>query len=268
MKLALPVITVTSLAALWLASTGCGSSPHGTATILGTVSNASTQRYQVKVEGTNVSTTTNSHGKFTLNGVPSGNATLHFMSNGVDVRLEISGLTEGMTMRITVRITSSGAHMVRAPNDVNLTGIIESLAEPNFTISGLTVITNGDTEFKRRDQRINLADLAVGQLVRVEGTLNADGKVVAREVRVLVPPEANRVRIRGVIESITPPDLKISGLAITTDANTRFEGRSLANLRVGDAVEVEGTLRADGTVLARSIKKIDREEEDDHDDDD
>ena len=87
MKLALRVITVTSVAALWLTSAGCGSSQHGTATILGTVSNASTQRFQVKAEGTNVSTTTNSHGQFTLKGVPSGNATLHFVSNGVDVRL-------------------------------------------------------------------------------------------------------------------------------------------------------------------------------------
>jgi len=268
MKLALRVMTVTSVAALWLATAGCGSSPHGSATILGTVSNASTQRFQVSVEGTNISTATNSGGQFTLQGVPSGTVVLHFVSNGVDVRLEVSGLTEGMTLRITVRITASGAVMVREPNEIEVSGTIESITPPNLKISGLTVITNGDTEFKRRDQRINLADLAVGQLVRVEGTLNADGKVVAREVRVLVPPEANRVRIRGVIESITPPDLKISGLAITTDANTRFEGRSLANLRVGDAVEVEGTLRADGTVLARSIKKIDREEEDDHDDDD
>jgi len=268
MKLALPVITVTSVAALWLVSAGCGSSPHGTATILGTVSNASTQRYQVKVEGTNVSTTTNSHGKFTLNGVPSGNATLHFTSNGVDVRLEVSGLTEGMTMRITVRITSSGAHMVRAPNDVNLTGTIESIAEPTFTISGLTVITNADTQLKRSGQTINFADLAVGQLVRVQGSLNADGQVVATTVQV-VSPEQAQVRIRGVIESITPPDLTISGLTITTDSNTHFQGvHSLANFSVGDAVEVQGTLLADGTVLARSIKKIAQDEGDDDQGDD
>jgi len=268
MKLALRVMTVTSVAALWLASAGCGSSSHGSATILGTVTNASTQQFRVSVEGTNVSTTTNSRGQFTLEGVPSGTVVLHFVSNGVDVRLEVSGLTEGMTLRITVRITASGAVMVRAPNEIELSGTIESIAAPNLRISGLTVITNGDTELKRRDQRINFADLAVGQLVRVQGSLNADGKVVAREIRVLVPPDANRVRIRGVIESIAPPDLKISGLTIRTDANTRFEGRSLANLRVGDAVEVEGTLGADGTVLARSVKKIEQEEDDDHDKDD
>ena len=267
MKLALRVITVTSVAALWLTSAGCGSSQHGTATILGTVSNASTQRFQVKVEGTNVSTTTNSHGQFTLNGVPSGNVTLHFVSNGVDVRLEVSGLTEGMTMRITVHINGSHATMARAPNEITLSGTIESIADPNFTISGLTVITNADTKLKQGGHTINFADLAVGQLVRVQGTLDTDGNVVATLVQV-VSPEQAQIRIRGLIDSITPPDLTISGLTITTDANTHFQGTSLANLAVGDAVQVDGTLQADGTVLARSIKKIAQEEGDDNEGDD
>jgi hypothetical protein len=264
MKLTLPVVTVTSVAALWLASAGCGSLPHGTATIVGTVTNASTQRYQVKVEGTNVSTTTNSHGQFTLEGVPSGNVTLHFTSNGVDVRLEISGLTEGMTMRITVSINSSGAHMVLGPNDIVLTGTIQSITEPTFTISGLTVITKADTQIKRSGQTLSFADLAVGQLVRVQGFLDAAGNVVASTVQVSVPPEHNQVLIRGIIESITPPDLTVSGLAVTTDANTRFQGHSLAHFNVGDAVEVVGTV-TDGTVLASSIKKI--RQHHDHDDD-
>jgi hypothetical protein len=271
MKLALPVVTVTSVAALWLASAGCGSLPHGTATILGTVTNASTQRYQVKVEGTNIATTTNSHGQFTLEGVPSGNVTLHFTSNGVDVRLEVSGLTEGMTMRITVSINSSGAHMVLGPNDIVLTGTIQSITEPTFTISGLTVITKAATQIKRSGQTITFADLAVGQPVRVQGFLDAAGNVVASTVQVLVSSEHNQVLIRGVIESITPPDLTVSGLAVTTDANTRFQGHSLAHFNVGDAVEVVGTVLADGTVLASSIKKIhqhhdDQDEDEDEDD--
>src|SRR5262249_48896800 len=156
---------------------------------------ASTQRYQVRVEGTNISTTTNSRGQFTLEGVPAGTVVLHFMSNAVDVRLEVSGLTEGMTLRIPVRITPSGAHLVRAPNDVNLTGIIESIEELNFTISRLTAITNANTRLKQRGQTISFADLAVGQLVRVQGSLNADGQVVASTVQV-VSPEQAQVRIR------------------------------------------------------------------------
>jgi len=228
---------------------------------VGTITNAQAQPLRVSVEGTKVSTTTNSSGQFTLQGLPSGTVVLHFEGRGVDVRVEISGLNAGMTLRITVRITASGAVIVRAPNEIELTGTIESITAPNLKVSGLTVITNADTEFKRRGERVNFADLAVGQLVRVEGSLNADGKVVAREIRILVPPDQNRVRIRGVIESIAPPNLKISGLTIATDANTRFNVHSLTNLRVGDVVQVEGSLGADGTVLARSIEKLARDEE-------
>ncbi len=268
MKFALRVVTLTSAVALGLAIAGCGSSPsNGSATILGTVTNAPAQ-LRVSVEGTNLSTTTNSSGQFTLQGVPSGTVVLRFVGGGVDVRVEISGLNADATLRITVRITGAGAVIVRAPNEIEFTGTIESVEAPNLKISGLTVITNANTEFKRRGERVNFADLAVGQLVRVEGSLNADGKVVAREIRVLVPPDQNRVRIRGVIESITPPNLKISGLTVATDANTRFNVHLLANLRVGDVVQVEGTLGADGTVLARSIEKIvleDEDEDEDHD---
>lgn len=171
---------------------------------MGTITNAQAQPLRVSVEGTKVSTTTNSSGQFTLQGLPSGTVVLHFEGRGVDVRVEISGLNAGMTLRITVRITASGAVIVRAPNEIELTGTIESITAPNLKVSGLTVITNADTEFKRRGERVNFADLAVGQLVRVEGSLNADGKVVAREIRILVPPDQNRVRIRGVIESSAP----------------------------------------------------------------
>jgi len=83
---------------------------------------------------------------------------------------------------------------------------------------------------------------------------------------ITVSPEI--VKLGSAIDSITPPDLTISGLTITTDANTHFQGTSLANLAVGDAVQVDGTLQADGTVLARSIKKIAQEEGDDNEGDD
>jgi hypothetical protein len=268
MKFALRLMTLAFAVALGLAIADCGSSPSkGSGTVLGTVTNTPAQ-LRVSVEGTNLSTTTNSSGQFTLRGVPSGTVALRFVGGGVDVRIEISGLNADATMRITVRITGSGAVVLRAPNELELTGTIESVDPPNLKISGLTVITNGNTELKRHGERVNLADLAVGQLVRVDGSLNADGTVLAQKIRVLVSPDQNRVRIRGVIDSITPPNLMISGLTIVTDANTRFDVHTLANLMVGDVVQVDGTIGADGTVLARSIEKIMREDEEEDEDDD
>jgi hypothetical protein len=262
MKLALRVVSLASAVALGLATAGCSSSPSdGRATLLGTVTNVPAQSLQVGVERTNVSTTTNSFGQFTLKGLPSGTIVLRFVGGGVDTRGEMSGLKAGMTSRITVQITASGAVIRPAPNEIELTGTIDSITPPNLKISGLTVITDANTEFKRRGGRVSFADLAIGQLVRIEGSVNTNGQVVARKIWVFVHPGQNSVRVRGVIESITPPNLTISGLTIATDANTRLNVHSLANLMGGDAVQVEGTLRADGTVLARSIEKLARDEE-------
>ena len=262
MKLALQVVSIATAVALGLATPGCGSSSSdGSATILGTVTNAQSQLLRVSVEGTSLSCTTDSSGQFTLKRVPSGTVVLRFVGRGVDVRGRMSGLNAGTTTRITVQISASGAVIVRAPNEIELTGTIESITAPNLKVSGLTVVTNTDTKFKRRGERGNFADLAVGQLVRVEGSVNAEGQVLAREIRVLVTPDQSSVRIRGVIESIAPPTLKILGLTIATDANTRFNVHSLANLMVGDVVQVEGRFLADGTVLARSIEKLAPEEE-------
>jgi len=268
MKLALQVVSLAFAVALGLGIAGCGSSSSdGSATILGTVTNAQAELLRVSVEGTNLSCTTDFSGQFTLKRVPSGTVVLRFVGRGVDVRGRISGLNAGMTSRITVQITPSGAVIIRAPNDIQLTGTIESITAPNLKVSGLTVITNADTKFKRRGGRVNFADLSIGQLVRVEGSLNPDGQVVARKIRVLVTADQSSVRIRGVIDSIAPPTVKISGLAIATDANTRFNVSSFANLMVGDVVHVEGMLLADGTVLARSIEKVGREEEEEDEDD-
>jgi hypothetical protein len=54
----------------------------------------------------------------------------------------------------------------------------------------------------------------------------------------------------------------VAGRTVVTDANTRIlDGRnnpvSLAALPVGGLVEVEGTSRPDGSVLAKKIKQQD-----------
>src|SRR5262249_3447847 len=151
MKLALRVVFVASAVALGLATTGCGSSSSdGSATIMGTVTNAQAQPLRVSVEGTNDSTTTNSSAQFTRPGLPCGALLLHVVGRGVRGRGEISGLNAGAALRITVRITGSRAVTVRAPNEIELTGTIESITAPNLKVSGLVVITNADTEFKQR----------------------------------------------------------------------------------------------------------------------
>jgi hypothetical protein len=69
----------------------------------------------------------------------------------------------------------------------------------------------------------------------------------------------DHVEFRGTIESVDAPELTVSGRRVRTSASTRIlDDRnnpiSLANLRAGLFVEVEGHARGDGSVAARKVK--------------
>ena len=69
--------------------------------------------------------------------------------------------------------------------EVALRGFVESIADPNFSILGVTIETGGGTQFQDlNDQPISAADFfpqATGSLVEASGTLN-NGVIVAEEV--------------------------------------------------------------------------------------
>src|SRR5262249_7941520 len=81
-------------------------------------------------------------------------------------------------------------------------------------------------------------------------------------------PAGKRVEFNGTVESITPPTLTVSGRPVVTNADTKIKRSgnpiTLADLKVGDQVEVEGTQQADGSVLASKIKFEDDDNQDEN----
>jgi predicted acyltransferase (DUF342 family) len=71
---------------------------------------------------------------------------------------------------------------------------------------------------------------------------------------------------KGKIDWIHGSTLKVCGKTVHTDHNTKIEKGdkviSLGDLKVGEIVEVEGTLQADGSILAKEIKVEDDAEDD------
>jgi hypothetical protein len=100
----------------------------------------------------------------------------------------------------------------------------------------------------------------VGDPVQVEGTLRADGTVLARSIHKLTRDEEdeNEVEFEGAIQSVTPPTLTVANKTVLTDSNTRISRNDstvmLSDLQVGEHVEVEGMRQADGSVLATQIE--------------
>ena len=67
--------------------------------------------------------------------------------------------------------------------EVEFTGAIGAINPPMLTVGGRTVVTDAATEIERDGMRLGLADLHVGDTVEVKGTVQSDGSVLAREIR-------------------------------------------------------------------------------------
>jgi hypothetical protein len=85
--------------------------------------------------------------------------------------------------------------------------------------------------------------------VEVKGFLQADGRILAREIKVKKAPGPVRMEFKGVVEEVLPNGYRIAGITVVVTATTRIDGP----IAVGDLVEVKGVLQADGTVLAFRI---------------
>jgi Domain of unknown function (DUF5666)/Carboxypeptidase regulatory-like domain len=245
-----------------LAIAACGSSPVR-ARLEGMLDPASLadsrgQPVQVSVTGTSRATATDASGQFVFDDLAPGDATLRFRGRGFDVTVRISGLVAGQTLQITVQIAARGCVVRRArANEIALVGAIGSATASSITVSGVEVDTDANTRIEDRDETpLTLADLKVGDVVRVEGMLQAGGKVLAREIERVTAPGQNEALLRGLVSAVdaSKSTFAVSGLTVSTDASTRLVGiATLADLNVGDRVLVQGTLQPDGSVKARLV---------------
>ncbi len=58
------------------------------------------------------------------------------------------------------------------------------LTPPSLRVAGRTVETDANTEIERDDDRVALSELAVGERVKVEGTILPNGNLLARKIEV------------------------------------------------------------------------------------
>ena len=196
----------------WLACSGSPSTPSGSdasVTIQGSVNpsvsaasvgrkaagsqSSSSSGISVTIDGTSVSTMTDSSGHFVLHGVPSGSVTLHFKGQGIDATLTLTGLTSGETLTISVKLTGNDAELepedpespspepTAAPTcfavgeHAEVEGNITALGASTITVdqeghgSFLCMVTTSTT-IVHGNKTILLTDLHMGDHVHVSGT--------------------------------------------------------------------------------------------------
>ncbi|MBL8093896.1 MAG: hypothetical protein JNL73_06970 [Anaerolineales bacterium] len=151
--------------------------------------------------------------------------------------------------------------------EVEFTGTIESLDGSTLVVSGRRVIITAQTEVKLQPQK--------GLNVKVHGSLQADGSVVAREIEsvpagqathqpgLTTTPRAEGTRqpqgtrqageteFYGTVSSINGNVYVVNGLTVVVNGEVK------GPIVVGDLVKVHGVTQPDGSVLAREIERAD-----------
>jgi hypothetical protein len=234
----------------------------------------------VSVVGTSARTEVDEEGRFVLDRLPSGTVALAFEGAGTSARLEIEGLVDGQVLTVTVALSGSGARVTGTPNcspaaETQLTGRLESTNGTRLVVGGRTVDASEVRKVWRGDRRIQLADLEVGEKVKVWGTLRGDGVVAAEEIVALTsgtaPGGDTWVSFKGTVQSVVfdafdaldvhqdcIPVLVVSGRKVKTDGSTKLkwsDGTALdpGQIAVGDHAYVEGWSKAQGYVAATKV---------------
>lgn len=135
--------------------------------------------------------------------------------------------------------------------------ITRFVSASDFDVEGIPVTTTGSTNFVNG----TAADLDLNRKVEVEGSLNASGVVVATKVELKL---SNFIRIEGRVDATSASSVTIFGVVISTNAVTRFEDKSsadlevfnLTNINVGDYLETRGYEDATG-VVATQVERDD-----------
>ena len=146
----------------------------------------------VKVVGTDISTTTNGQGLFTLTGVPPGEVRLELTAAGGSATISISGVRVDEEIRISVTLNGTNARVdserrnkrydVSRQDQTELKGVVSGLTgtcpKISFTIQDTKVTTSETTQF----DDLRCGDIKNGMVVKAKGSRHSDGSINATKV--------------------------------------------------------------------------------------
>ena len=153
--------------------------------------------------------------------------------------------------------------------DSEVEGYITRFASPtDFEVAGVKVTTHSGTDFEGGTS----TDLALDLKVEVEGEVNTVGVLVADKVQIRVQPEDADVELEGDVASVSVANgtltlqgmdiilVKVNAATLVEDeSDADVEGFSLADVVVGDHVEIRGaddaSMPSDTDVIATRLER-------------
>ena len=193
-------------------------------------------------------------------------ATRVVLTNGtpkVGSTVEVQGTerADGSVDAEEIEVRGNGGGAGEPGEDLHVFGLVESLPAGtpplgDWTVSGKTVRV-GTTTLLSAEGGV----FAVGAYVEAEGAAAPDGALLASKVelrRTAAPAETARSSVRGPVELLasTPGwvgDWRVAGRAVVVTGTTAID-QERGTLALGALVEVHGTARPDGSLLASRVE--------------
>lgn len=182
----------------------------------------------------------------------------------------INGL--GQLVASSVEKEGSPASGANPGDDVEVEGFITRFISPaDFDAAGVRIATNASTDFNDG----SATDLALNVKVEVKGVVNAAGVLIAEELDFKSLDDhdddnpAGRIAANVTAVNSAASTLVAAGITVSVGAGTRFEDQSdaelrpfgLANINVGDYVDIRGAPGAGASLSAALLERDDASDE-------
>jgi len=176
--------------------------------------------------------------------------------------LQVGGFVEVKANRradgslLAMRIKQEDDH--NGGDEIEFTATIDTIFNDTVVVGGIAFITDANTVILDNNRLpITFADLQIGMLVEIRGLRQADGSVLATNIKV-EDFFNDEVEVKSVIDSLGVDWLAVAGHIFFVDDSTVVldnanQPITFADLMVGQIVEVRADLRPDGTLLATRI---------------
>ena len=164
--------------------------------------------------------------------------------------------TDGSVLATRIRVGAAGE---RPPSFTAFVGDLNKIDGNHLTVGILPVLIGAQTAIFRGDAQVDASALQVGQRLLVMGIVDANQGILAARIRILVPDDGS-MHFQGKVTALGDRSITVNDHAIAVDEHTQFGGagdpHSLADLQVGDLVDLEVVKAADGSPLAKAIRRL------------
>ncbi|MBK8905562.1 MAG: FecR domain-containing protein [Anaerolineaceae bacterium] len=133
-------------------------------------------------------------------------------------------------------------------NEFALTAVVTEMGADQWRLGSVIILLN--------DATVVDPAIALNDWVRVTGVVQADGSLLARDIR-RIAPDGTPFEFTGVVQNIGAETWLISGITVAVNGRTEIDD----DLDVGEVARVEGIILPHGTWLAREINDRDDDDE-------